>query len=94
MKIFVHLLITRVRLYVFASNFKGIGRFYSTRRRGRMPPKKKEEEKPTPLMGRIGTSLKCGIVGLPNVGCVFSMVLSCLLLIMLIGHLSVRQGCS
>jgi obg-like ATPase 1 len=36
-----------------------------------MPPKKKEEEKPTPLMGRIGTSLKCGIVGLPNVGSVF-----------------------
>ncbi|XP_022785202.1 obg-like ATPase 1 [Stylophora pistillata] len=33
-----------------------------------MPPKKKEEEKPTPLMGRFGTSLKCGIVGLPNVG--------------------------
>ena len=36
-----------------------------------MPPKKKEEEKLTPLMGRIGTSLKCGIVGLPNVGLVF-----------------------
>ena len=35
-----------------------------------MPPKKKEEEKPTPLMGRFGTSLKCGIVGLPNVGLV------------------------
>ena len=34
----------------------------------KMPPKKKEEEKPTPLMGRFGTSLKCGIVGLPNVG--------------------------
>lgn len=33
-----------------------------------MPPKKKEEEKRTPLMGRFGTSLKCGIVGLPNVG--------------------------
>ncbi|XP_068688733.1 obg-like ATPase 1 [Montipora foliosa] len=33
-----------------------------------MPPKKKDEEKPTPLMGRFGTSLKCGIVGLPNVG--------------------------
>lgn len=33
-----------------------------------MPPKKKEEEKPTPLLGRFGTSLKCGIVGLPNVG--------------------------
>lgn len=36
-----------------------------------MPPKKKEEEKLAPLMGRIGTSLKCGIVGLPNVGLVF-----------------------
>lgn len=34
----------------------------------KMPPKKKEEEKPAPLMGRFGTSLKCGIVGLPNVG--------------------------
>ncbi|EDO42940.1 predicted protein [Nematostella vectensis] len=33
-----------------------------------MPPKKKEEEKPPPLMGRFGTSLKCGIVGIPNVG--------------------------
>lgn len=35
-----------------------------------MPPKKKkdaEEEKPA-IMGRMGTSLKCGIVGLPNVG--------------------------
>ncbi|XP_072034156.1 obg-like ATPase 1 [Amphiura filiformis] len=34
-----------------------------------MPPKKKvvEEKKPG-LMGRVGTSLKCGIVGLPNVG--------------------------
>ena len=34
----------------------------------KMPPKKKEEAKPTPLLGRFGTSLKCGIVGLPNVG--------------------------
>ncbi|VDK43813.1 unnamed protein product [Anisakis simplex] len=34
----------------------------------KMPPKKKEEEKPTPLMGRIGTNLKMGILGLPNVG--------------------------
>ncbi|KAL5489671.1 hypothetical protein EMCRGX_G018789 [Ephydatia muelleri] len=33
-----------------------------------MPPKKKEEEEATPLLGRFGTSLKCGIVGLPNVG--------------------------
>jgi len=34
-----------------------------------MPPKKKtdEPEKP-PLIGRIGTNLKIGIVGLPNVG--------------------------
>ncbi len=34
-----------------------------------MPPKKKEaaEEKPV-LIGRMGTNLKCGIVGLPNVG--------------------------
>jgi len=34
-----------------------------------MPPKKKgdEEEKPV-LIGRLGTNLKCGIVGLPNVG--------------------------
>ncbi|XP_022093917.1 obg-like ATPase 1 isoform X2 [Acanthaster planci] len=34
-----------------------------------MPPKKKAAEaKPLPLIGRVGTSLKCGIVGLPNVG--------------------------
>ncbi|XP_062519315.1 obg-like ATPase 1 [Corticium candelabrum] len=35
-----------------------------------MPPKKKDEgaRKPLPLIGRFGTSLKCGIVGLPNVG--------------------------
>jgi hypothetical protein len=31
-----------------------------------MPPKKEEE--PTVLLGRFGTSLKIGIVGLPNVG--------------------------
>ena len=36
----------------------------------RMPPKKKEVEGPGPLLGRFGTSLKCGIVGLPNVGLV------------------------
>lgn len=66
MKIFVHS--TRVRLYVFWDYLQGLQRFYSARRRVKMPPKKKEEEKPTPLMGRIGTSLKCGIVGLPNVG--------------------------
>lgn len=43
-------------------------RYFSVSLRLEMPPKKKEEEKPTPLMGRFGTSLKCGIVGLPNVG--------------------------
>ena len=32
-----------------------------------MPPKKEEEE-PVVLLGRFGTSLKIGIVGLPNVG--------------------------
>eukprot|EP00094_Tigriopus_californicus_P003315 TCALIF_03189-PA protein Name:"Similar to CG1354 Obg-like ATPase 1 (Drosophila melanogaster)" AED:0.31 eAED:0.38 QI:0/0.88/0.8/1/0.66/0.9/10/160/379 len=34
-----------------------------------MPPKKKDvvEEKPV-IIGRMGTNLKCGIVGLPNVG--------------------------
>lgn len=34
----------------------------------KMPPKKKEEAKPKPLIGRVGTSLKMGIVGLPNAG--------------------------
>lgn len=34
-----------------------------------MPPKKKgAQEEKTPLLGRFGTSLKIGIVGLPNVG--------------------------
>ena len=37
-----------------------------------MPPKRKrgasESSEPGPLLGRFGTSLKCGIVGLPNVG--------------------------
>lgn len=33
-----------------------------------MPPKKKEEEEKHVLIGRMGTNLKCGIVGLPNVG--------------------------
>lgn len=36
-----------------------------------MPPKKKDEgasNKPPPLIGRMGTNLKIGIVGLPNVG--------------------------
>ncbi|XP_057304293.1 obg-like ATPase 1 isoform X1 [Hydractinia symbiolongicarpus] len=36
--------------------------------RARMPPKKKQEEKTISLLGRFGTSLKVGIVGLPNVG--------------------------
>ncbi|XP_053206414.1 obg-like ATPase 1 [Panonychus citri] len=33
-----------------------------------MPPKKKEEEPKQILIGRMGTNLKCGVVGLPNVG--------------------------
>jgi len=33
-----------------------------------MPPKKKVEEEKIPLLGRIGTNLRIGIVGLPNVG--------------------------
>jgi len=33
-----------------------------------MPPKKKGEEEKTVLLGRFGTSLKVGIVGVPNVG--------------------------
>ncbi|XP_037551235.1 obg-like ATPase 1 [Nematolebias whitei] len=33
-----------------------------------MPPKKAEAPKAPPLIGRFGTSLKIGIVGLPNVG--------------------------
>lgn len=33
-----------------------------------MPPKKKEVEEKQVLIGRMGTNLKCGIVGLPNVG--------------------------
>ena len=40
-----------------------------------MPPKKKDEpsaaEANVLLLGRLGTSLKIGIVGLPNVGYVF-----------------------
>jgi len=39
------------------------------KKRKKMPPKKRNEaEGPGPLLGRFGTSLKCGIVGLPNVG--------------------------
>jgi len=33
-----------------------------------MPPKKKVVEEKMVLIGRMGTNLKCGIVGLPNVG--------------------------
>lgn len=34
-----------------------------------MPPKKKDgPEKLPPIIGRMGTNLKVGIVGLPNVG--------------------------
>lgn len=41
-----------------------------------MPPKKKEEAKPKPLIGRVGTNLKMGIVGLPNAGFVDLIFLS------------------
>ena len=34
----------------------------------KMPPKKQEEEKKPVILGRIGTNLKMGILGLPNVG--------------------------
>ena len=33
-----------------------------------MPPKKPAAPEPKPLIGRVGTNLKVGIVGLPNVG--------------------------
>ena len=33
-----------------------------------MPPKKNAAPEAKPLIGRVGTSLKVGIVGLPNVG--------------------------
>ncbi|MPC81195.1 Obg-like ATPase 1 [Portunus trituberculatus] len=33
-----------------------------------MPPKKAVVPEPKPLIGRVGTNLKVGIVGLPNVG--------------------------
>lgn len=33
-----------------------------------MPPKKDAAPEPRPLIGRVGTNLKVGIVGLPNVG--------------------------
>ncbi len=47
-----------------------------------MPPKKKEEAKPKPLIGRVGTNLKMGIVGLPNAGFVDSLANRNLLLIL------------
>lgn len=33
-----------------------------------MAPKKVEEPERKPLIGRVGTNLKVGIVGVPNVG--------------------------
>ncbi|EGI59773.1 GTP-binding protein [Acromyrmex echinatior] len=36
--------------------------------RRRMAPKKPEEPERKPLIGRVGTNLKMGIVGIPNVG--------------------------
>ena len=33
-----------------------------------MPPKKPPPPEVKPLIGRVGTNLKVGIVGLPNVG--------------------------
>ena len=33
-----------------------------------MPPKKNVVEEKPVILGRMGTNLKCGIVGLPNVG--------------------------
>uniref|UniRef100_A0ABD2WF30 OBG-type G domain-containing protein n=1 Tax=Trichogramma kaykai TaxID=54128 RepID=A0ABD2WF30_9HYME len=33
-----------------------------------MAPKKVEEPEKKPLIGRVGTNLKVGIVGIPNVG--------------------------
>lgn len=33
-----------------------------------MPPKKQDEHERKPLIGRIGTNLRIGIVGVPNVG--------------------------
>lgn len=33
-----------------------------------MPPKKVEEPERKPLIGRLGTNLRIGIVGVPNVG--------------------------
>ena len=58
----------RVGLAVVSFENSFLARYLSISAILKMPPKKKEEEKRTPLMGRFGTSLKCGIVGLPNVG--------------------------
>lgn len=33
-----------------------------------MPPKKEKESERVLLLGRMGTNLKVGIVGVPNVG--------------------------
>merc|ERR1711990_659348 len=41
---------------------------HRSKRIGKMPPKKKVIEKEPALLGRFGTQLKIGIVGLPNVG--------------------------
>ena len=60
--------IARIASIVASFEDRLFSRCFSVSFSFKMPPKKKEEEKPTPLMGRFGTSLKCGIVGLPNVG--------------------------
>jgi len=50
------------------SNLVLILRNKSVKAQRRMPPKKKGAAEEKPLLGRFGTSLKVGIVGLPNVG--------------------------
>ncbi|XP_065888785.1 obg-like ATPase 1 [Dysidea avara] len=63
------LLCTSVRLnkrQISSKRFRAF--FYRKFRVTGMPPKKKEEEKSPIFLGRFGTSLKCGIVGIPNVG--------------------------
>ncbi|XP_075220147.1 obg-like ATPase 1 [Lycorma delicatula] len=42
--------------------------FYSLGVQSRMAPKKVEEPEAKPIFGRVGTNLKVGIVGIPNVG--------------------------
>jgi len=57
-------------IFSVLSDFSEIFIVLSTpNRKDKMPPKKKEvvEEKPI-IIGRLSTNLKCGIVGLPNVG--------------------------